>query len=459
MATWRCKRCRSENRADAAFCPACGAKRPEVGADAGAPSGLSLRRRSRSILDGIKKELADAMGEDAGVLEGVTAEMPDLSAIDIGMPRLETPARSRAPLAPEPLFQRVTTRDLRVEVDAYPRLNYALVHCGLPLIETLRIHNTSAEPANDVMVKAWLATDYGEAWQKTIPTIPAGAAHEETGIVVPLRKSRLQEVREAEKANLRVDVFTEGEVQFSETYPMEVLAYNEWYYNAAIAGLLACFVQPNSEPVEKIVTLMRDRLRREFKATDLSGYQSGSREKVVEMLEALYGTLQQDLRISYINPPPSFERGQRMPDGSVTLSQKVFFPEQIYEHRRGTCLDLTLLCAACVERMGLHPVCFIIKGHAFFGAWLEDYSDPAVSQSITGPVIRQWELVRELVTQELILPMNSVTFTMGGRKGFDVCTEEGRQYLESEEIFWCMVDVALAHRTGFKPIPPLVADR
>ncbi len=470
MTTWRCPKCQSENTGN--FCSSCGERRPFASgvqsAGSVSSSGDSLRSQNRSILENIKRELKDSLKESSSTMDRLSTDLTDLSKMKIEMPDLswgsgrsaEPDRRAfaglRKPEQEAQPFQRVTTRDLKVEIKAVPRLNYALVHCGLPLIESLQIQNTSRETANDVLIKAWLATDYGEPWQKTIASIPPNGIIKETKIVVPLKKSRLQEVREAEGANLRIDVFMEGNLQFSETYPIEVLAYNEWYYHESIREVLACFVQPNSEAIEKIISSVRDRLRREFKDTDLSGYQAGSRTKILQMLEALFKTLQQDLKISYINPPPSFERSQRLPDGSITLSQKVFFPEQIFEHRRGTCLDLALLCAACVERMGLNPVCFIIHGHAFFGAWLNETGEWMEEEAAHGPVFTEHSRIQELIEQGDLLPINSVTFTDANRRNFKDWLQEGIDYLENPETFWCMVDIATAHRIGFKPIPPLV---
>ncbi len=47
------------------------------------------------------------------------------------------------------------------------------------------------------------------------------------------------------------------------------------------------------------------------------------------------------------------------------------------EQHLGTCMDLTLLYAACLEGMGLHPVMVMMKGHIFAGVWLveESFSD------------------------------------------------------------------------------------
>ncbi len=381
MPGWNCPDCHTENGILDMECKACGKSR--VGTwGAGISRSISsspmdsIHGRSRSILDEIKTDLARSGGASGRVFDAPAADMPDASALtaadrqNIDLDELlpsetEFPDLiSSAELGPgdqpqyagrnldqlmksmrAPTFERTVNRGLEVKINSMPRLNYSLVHCGFPLISSLKINNNSRQPVKNVVLKIWLAPDYSEPWQKSIPDILPGKKHVEKKLQLPLVLSRLQRIREAEEACLRIDVLAEGQLYFSDTYPMEVLAYNEWYLHPDHAETLACFVRPNSEAIEKIINHVRDRLRRENKDTTLCGYQMGKPEKVMEMLEALYNTLQQDLNITYINHPPSFERGITRWGGIPSSSQKVIFAEEIYENRRGTCLDLALLCA------------------------------------------------------------------------------------------------------------------
>lgn len=448
MPNWLCPKCKSNNRPDGKFCGSCGEPRPKQaepqssGTGSGPPT-TTPGSQGRSILDEIRSGFDGPFKQSRSLLGQFKADMPKLSDLNLELPDLDAMAREK------PAVARVTTHNLQIQTRPHARLNYALAHCGAPLIPSLEIRNNAYEAAQDVLIKAWVATDYGEPWQKSVPAIPPRKSHVEEHIVVPLRKSRLQEVREAEKANLRVDVFTEGNLQISETYPLDVLPYNEWYYHPNIEGLVACFVQPNTDAIEKIISMVRDRLQREFRDTSLDGYQSGDPKKIVQMLEALYLTLQKDLQLSYINPPPSFEQPEILKDGGFTFSQKVFFPEQIYKHRRGTCLDLALLCAACVERMGLNPLCFLLRGHAFYGAWL-------VERSLQQAALTDYATMAQLVSQGAWLPLNSTTFAITPPRKFKDCLEEARHWLSNSEKFMCAVDVTSARREGFKPIPPMV---
>jgi len=460
MADWRCASCNAENPERGNFCRMCGEARPrsretETGRSAPHPmesprqpdegsTGAARSPLGRSLLEEIRGETSAALHKSRSHLEEFAAGMPKMPDLKFEMPDVGGAMRSS-----KSGIERITTRDLQLRVLPQPKLNFALAHCGIPLIPVIEIKNNSIEEAKDVLIKAWVATDYGEPWQKTVSVIPAHKVFQETDILVPLTKSRLQEVREAEKASLRIDVFSEGDLQISETFPMEVLAYNEWFYHPQLQQIAACFVQPNSEAVENIVSMVRDRLKKEFRDTSLDGYQSGDPNRVMHMLEGLFLTLQNDLQLSYINPPPSFERPGQLPSGEPCISQKVFFPEQILKHRRGTCLDLALLCASCVERMGLDPFFFLIQGHAFFGAWLIE-SDLDIS------VYRDHTVVKKLLDSNLVVPLNSTTFASSHPRKFRDCVAEGLRYASDPETFWCGVDVSKARNKGFKPIPPLV---
>ena len=62
--------------------------------------------------------------------------------------------------------------------------------------------------------------------------------------------------------------------------------------------------------------------------------------------------------IYYAQPPASWGYGQ-----------KVRTPGDVLEQKVGTCLDTTLLVASALEHLGIHPVLWIVRGHAFLGYW------------------------------------------------------------------------------------------
>ncbi len=329
---------------------------------------------------------------------------------------------------------RVKTRDLRVEVEYMRRINPCLLHNELPVIWQLVIGNCAGEAAENGLVKCWLSPDYGEYWQRTFPVIAPGKKLVIEGISMPVRLERLQRIVEAEKASLRVEVEIDDHVCFSDTYPVEILAYNEWFDHPLLIHMIASLIKPNDSAVEQIMTYSRSRLATLCGEDGFNGYQSKDPEKVRKMAEAIYLSLQKDLDISYINPPASFERN----------GQKVRFPAQILEHRRGTCLDLALLYAGCLENAALHPIIFLVRGHAFLGCMLSH-------DNLDESILTDREIIKKMVEKNALLTMNSTTFT-NDTSTFDHCIEEGKKCLEGMHFEYA-IDVKMARREGIKPLP------
>ena len=95
----------------------------------------------------------------------------------------------------------------------------------------------------------------------------------------------------------------------------------------------------------------------------LAGYQK--REAVPGLVKAVYEALQAS-GVHYISPPASFEEA----------GQKIRTPDQVVEGGMGRGVDLTVVLAAVLEQVGLHPLLIVVDGHAFPGVWLVDEPFP-----------------------------------------------------------------------------------
>lgn len=144
------------------------------------------------------------------------------------------------------------------------------------------------------------------------------------------------------------------------TYPVELLAHNEWGGLSAMAELLPAFTMPNDPAVDRVLKAASEALRRAGKLGDLDGYKSKDRSRVWEIASAVWSAIS-GLRLSYAIPPASFER----------IGQKVRTPSAILDGGIATCLDSALLFAAALEQAGLNPLLVLTQGHAFAGVWLQ----------------------------------------------------------------------------------------
>jgi len=167
------------------------------------------------------------------------------------------------------------------------------------------------------------------------------------------------------------------------------------------------------------------------------GYLRKDPNCVKEQMAAIYGALQQE-NIAYILPPASFEI-----DG-----QKVRLCGDIKEQRQGTCLDLALLYAGCLEAVGLHPMLIILDDHAFAGCWLVEQRFPeCVQDDVSALTKRIAPGINEICVVE------ATAFKSGDETDFDGAVSEAEEHLHNPEKFYYLVDIKRSRDSDIRPIP------
>ena len=158
---------------------------------------------------------------------------------------------------------------------------------------------------------------------------------------------------ESISGSLLARVESNGELLAEHSHAIELLAPNEWGGAGYMPELLAAFCMPNDPAVDRIVHDASEILRRAGKSNSIDGYESGSRQRVWEIVGAVYAAIA-NLGISYSTPPASFE----------TNGQKIRLPSQILQGHVATCLDTALLLAAAFEQAGLNSIIACPRGNA-----------------------------------------------------------------------------------------------
>jgi len=340
------------------------------------------------------------------------------------------------------------------------KINYSLVNNDIPLIPLLVIKNISSHDIENIQLSISITPDFSAKWEKTIPFIHSQSDHIEKDITVPLIKKRILDTKESEIGALSFELFVQGKKIISQTYSVRILAFNEWFFHPYYPELLASFVLPNNGEIAKVIMSATTHLKTLSGEDSFDGYQSGKIEKIEAMVQSIYLSLQQELKVKYINPPPSFE-----PTG-----QKILFPDVILQQRLGTCLDLAVLFAACLERIGLFPLIFFIPGHAYLGYWRKHEAwesfwekDQTASNELSGSIgetnefdkaikeklKKRYTRIKETISKGIIVPLNSTTFTTQGT--YEDCINEGVE-LSQENDFDGIVDVGFAREKGIKPL-------
>ena len=223
-----------------------------------------------------------------------------------------------------------------------------------------------------------------------------------------------------------------------ETRDVRILARNEWGGLSGIPDILAAFVLPNDPAIARILRTASDILRKADQSPSLEGYQ-GDKTRVWAQAQAIWNAVC-GLNLSYINPPASF----------VESGQRIRLPTQILEERLATCLDTTVLFAACLEAVGLRPLIVLMKGHAFTGLWLSNL-DAGASVLHDLPGIRNRLKLDELKVFETTMA------TLPRKPTFAAACPQGESQLrladeQDENDFREVIDV---HRARLRRIRPL----
>jgi very-short-patch-repair endonuclease len=322
-----------------------------------------------------------------------------------------------------------------VELETTRVVNYAMQQNDVPVVTRLRIANAGDASLRDLHVRITTDPGFSAPWELHLAELRPGEARDLGVVDLPLSHSFLAQQTERVAGALQVEV-AQGERSLACHHQrLDVLAYDEWSGSQAPPEMLASFVTPNHPAVEAVLADAAALLGEWTGDTSLSGYQSGDRSRVLLTVGAIYAALQ-GRGIRYSEPPASFE----------DAGQKIRLPDRILEHRLGTCLDLAVLSAACLEQAGIHPLVVIIAGHAFPGAWLVDdcFADCAMDDAVH---LRKRVDVGELCVFE------ATALTRSPACPVERALEEGRRHLDNPNAFIYAIDILRTRKSHIRPLP------
>ncbi len=347
---------------------------------------------------------------------------------------IEEPSTDTSPLsdgkAPPPA--------ITLSVTLQSSINVALWSNHVPVLSELVFRNPTDENMGEVVIdvvstppgimpRNWRLASVGADQLRLLPDLD-----------LKLDGSWLSGLTEGVRGSVTFTAKTGERIIAEAQRDVRFLAHNEWGGNGSIPDLLAAFVEPNDPAVAGILRKASDLLRAQGKLDSLEGYQAKAKERLWEQAAAVWSAVC-SLDIRYVNPPPSFER-----DG-----QRIRPPRQILEERLGTCLDLTVLFAACLEHVGLRPLIVLMKGHAFAGVWLSRH-DFGASVAEDAPSLRTRLALNDLLLFETAL------CTHAPAPGFKRACAVGAERIVADRDgeFEGVIDV---HRARQRRIRPLAA--
>ena len=328
---------------------------------------------------------------------------------------------------------------VRIDADVLPGINYAMQQHGAVAIQSVTVRNLSDEDLENVDLQITAAPSFALPLTQHIDRI---AAHKSVTVSRPklmLCGEYLAGLTEKVAGVLQIELQKGEETLVSERVETTVFAFDEWHGLEQYPELLAAFVTPNHPELARIIACATEFLGEWTGDTSMDGYQSQDSNRVLQQAAAIFTAIKEQA-IAYVVPPASFEK----------VGQRVRLCDMVLQQKLGTCLDLTLLYASCLEAVGIHPLLIVTEGHIFTGFWLEDRMFPECLQDDFS-----------LITKRLASGVNEIAVvettavTTGKDISFDGARELGEKMLSKNEN--CIIDVQRARLSHIYPLPQRVA--
>ena len=326
---------------------------------------------------------------------------------------------------------------VRLEIEADPTIGYASIQNAVPIVRSIRVTNVGPDALEGVHVYVACNPGFAQGKNLRFERLAPGETRRIAPLVLDANHQYLSTLNEAVKASITSYAIAGDKELGRIEQPIEVLAYDQWAGTRALPELLAAFCMPNDKAVEVVVAAASRKLRAVQADLTLNGYQSKSREMVWKQVSAIYSALC-DLGLHYSEPPATFG----------TDGQRIRTPGRVLESKLGTCLDLAMFCASCLQQAGLRPAVLFKKEHAWVGVWLHPTSFPA-------PINDDAQAIRKRIdTGEFIaFETTGIAQHHSVRPSLRAATDMGLAHLREESDFLFGIDIQRANEVGIKPLP------
>ena len=326
-----------------------------------------------------------------------------------------------------------------LNLDIAQALNFASQQNSVPLIRSIAIRNNTGLALSDLRLEMVAKPSFARDKIWVIDRILPDETLTITDRHVELDLEYFGGLNEAEKGevNFRLlntqDILVDG---VESTQHVRLLARDEWGGLSSMTSLIAAFVMPNDPAIARLLKDAANILASHGHNSAMDGYQSKDPKRSYMLSAAIWSAVA-NRQLTYAEPPTSFEKN----------GQKVRKPQTILDQGLATCLDTTLLFAACLEASGLNPAIMFTKGHSLVGVWLQDSHFTNTIESDSSEV-RKAIAAREMITFETtgVTQIPPMMFADAVALGKNASSER------DEDNFISVVDIKRARSNQIRPL-------
>lgn len=324
--------------------------------------------------------------------------------------------------------------DVFLQLHYFAKLNYAMQQHGIGIIQKLVLGNRSAKQHLDVTISTIPAL--APSIHRHIDSVEAESLIELEKIMLDWDALKLADLTETQLVSLVINVSQGDDSLYQFKEPIELLPADTWAGACILPELLCSFVTPNAPEIPLILHRAAALLADWTGDASFTGYASRSEDRVRRQMAAIYQAIA-ELGIVYSLPPADFE----------CHGQRIRMCDKMMAQRLGTCLDMAVFYATCMEAIGLNPILVLIKGHAFVGGWLiEDMLNDPVNDDVT--IIRK----RIAVGINEMSFVEATTMNAGKSMSFEESCRIAKDHFDNEALFEYAIDVKRCRLGGVRPL-------
>ncbi len=330
---------------------------------------------------------------------------------------------------------------LQITAQMTPFVSFALQQNYVPIIRSLRLTNLTGETLSQLTVKITAEPEFAKPFETVLEQLLPDAPLEIAPVKLTASPDYLYSLTEKLEACLHLEVLCGGECICREAYSLSLLAPDQWLGTLHLPEMTAAYVTPNHPRIAELMGKAAQFLQKWTGSPSFTGYQSKNPNIVKKQAAAIYAALQAE-NIAYTMPPASFE----------SVGQRVRLPHAVLEQKCGTCMDLALLYAACLESVRLRPLLLFTEKHAFAGCWLEEETFPeCVTDDVTAITKRTAAGIDSICLVEC------TDFVAGKKTDFDHAERHANAALENGN-FELALDILRCRCSGIRPMPVKLAE-
>ena len=334
--------------------------------------------------------------------------------------------------------QYLAGRQVQIDASVVSVVNLALQLNRLPVVRSVTILNHSNHTLEQVTLRITSEPEFCRPFVRAIDIIPAGSAYDVRDVQLRLNAELLASLGDACEGELRFSLEKDGTPICSAETELTGLAFDQWQGFSFYPELLAAFVTPGYPEIAPLNARASELLEKWTDDPALDAYLTEDPNRVLAQAAAIYSALQEQ-NIAYVIPQePRLDH----------VGYRVRMCDAVMAEKKGASLDLTLLYAACLEAVGLHPLLILKKNHIFAGVWLDALSFPDAVQD--DPL---------LITRRLADGVNEIAvvectrFAVGRQTDFDDACATAEQELRGDSSVEYIIDVHRARIGGIVPLP------